>query len=311
MHLVALLCGGVVQAQSTEEVLLNECVEQRTARHYVEALAACERAMQLSRNGRTLGQLGITEIAVERWRDAASHLTAAMGSEHPWVQRNRNVLEVAMTRVRPHVAELVIESEERGATALLDGRSVGLLPLTQPLFVDPGTFTVNVRGARGPMTAQRVTVRGGGREVLRFAPAPAPAETPAHAPVVEAPPVVPVVPPATEPVSSPLRPLAWVAAGGALAGFATAIVGWRMREDSVALENPCILSGGDCSAVRDDRETGVLVTRVGLVAGGVFALTSTILFIAAPSSTPAARVARSWACLPSHDHPGAQCAFHF
>lgn len=345
MVALAWLAAGLLQAapsyaQQSEDELLNRCYRLRTRGRFDDALAQCEAAVRTSRTGRSLAQLALTEIALGRWTAAAEHLTQAMADRtHPWVQRNRAVLDEAMTRVRPHVGVLEVEATEPGATVSVNGGDARPLPLAAPLLVAPGSVELDVRSPGGDVVRRTVTLAAGqaSREVVTFARAAPP-------PRVEAPPVLAVTPAATEvrtppvattpsmPVVTPpprperggsgslQRTLAWTAAGGAVAGLGVALVAWRLREGAVS-DYTVSCPAGDvdevtaarCAAPHaqavSDVGTWETVTTVGLVAGAALAVGSVVLFATVPSSRGGTRT--SLRCGAGPGTVGARCGLSF
>lgn len=155
---------------------------------------------------------------------------------------------------------------------------------------------------------RRVTVAVGllSRETLTLAPAAAP-------------PYSPVVDHGVEVRSSGRgqRVLAWVVAGGALAGVAVGTVGLVMQrghaDELNALpayqRNPCA-STPACVDGRDSANSASTLAWVGYAAGGALAVTSLVLFLTAPSARSTARRA-GVACGAGPGVLGASCAITF
>lgn len=319
---MGVLCAGPSFAQSSEDALLAECYSLRRHHHNDASLERCQGAVQVSRTGRSLTQLALTEIEMEHWVDAATHLAEALADRnHPYVQQHHETIDRAMIEVRPHVAEIEVTIDAPSAQVTLNGGAAVTFPRATPLYALPGEVTLVGRTPDGAEARQSLTLVAGqaSRAALSFPRAPVvvvpPVVTP---PVVTPPPVVPdatphtqgietlvarpvVVPPA-RPTGSWQRTVGWVTAGGAVVGFGLALVGWRVRESAVDDYNGnCSASEGDQQTVTrcmashtqaaDDAGTAETLTTVGLVAGGALAVASVVLFVTAPSSrraTPSA-----------------------
>lgn len=90
--------------------------------------------------------LGILDVALNKWCDAAELLTYALKTfpvngkpEH------KKLLEVTLAKARPQVAALAIKVNVEKAEVFVDGKSVGFAPLVDGLFVEPGTRKIEAR----------------------------------------------------------------------------------------------------------------------------------------------------------------------
>ena len=105
-----------------------------------------------------------------------------------------------------------------GAELRIDGRLAGALPLPQPLRLEAGVVTVEVRAPGRLHVVREVAVHGGltARETFDLAPLERPSENAVRA-LPGAPPLV-ARPSPVRPGPSLQRVLAWTAAGGAAIG---------------------------------------------------------------------------------------------
>ncbi|MEZ4405046.1 MAG: PEGA domain-containing protein [Polyangiales bacterium] len=321
------LVTSAASAQSSEDALLSECYALRRAGRNDASLARCEQAVALSRSGRALAQLALTEMALERWVDAANHIHAALAAvTDPWVQRNRAALDTALTSVSAHVSMLRVESNVPGSTVRLNGREVGTTPMPSPLAVAPGVAEVELRAPDGRRASRSVTLRAGASagETFTFeAVAPSPAPVVSARPPSPPPTPTPVTPrPLPEPARGafPFRTLAWTSGGIAVAGLGLALVAWRAREGAVsdyvgrcpqgdtsdaALASAC---AADRASAAEDVSRWEALTTVGLVTSGLFAVAATVLFVAAPSTGPRRSALR---CGPGPGAAGMRCGLEF
>ncbi len=273
------LTPQVARAQSVEDALLADCYRLRREGNFSEALPRCEGAVAASRTGRSLAQLALTEVGLERWAFAVAHLTAALDDrEHPWVMQNRAGLERSLREARSHLpADAVIPS-------------VAAPPAVAPSVTPP--------------------------PVVVPPPVAAPSAPP---PVVAAPPVAPVAPVAAPSGPSTRRVLAFVAGGLAVGGFGLALGAWGLREGGVRDYNAACPSGAAeagtvdrCTTAREveqrDAGTWETVATVGLVAGGVFSVASAVLFATESASRSATARVRCDVLLGA---AGGQCTVRF
>lgn len=110
--------------------------------------------------------LGQVELALNLPRDAAEHLDFAVRNFPPQLsaealQRVRDTFSQAEKRV----GTLLVRVDRAGAQILVDGKPVGASPLSSPLFLDPGTHTV--QGEEGGDRVRRtVNVEAGATQSL-------------------------------------------------------------------------------------------------------------------------------------------------
>jgi hypothetical protein len=219
------------------------------------------------------GNLGIAEAALGRARDAAEHLTFALRTfPANGKAAHRLLLEQTLAKVRGEVAAVTVRVNVDKAEVFVDGKSVGLAPIAEVVFVEAGTHTVEGRlaGYAGDSRVVEAT-KGGAAEVALVLRE------------VVAPPVVPVV--ERRPVW-PAVVTGVLAVGGLAAGAGLTVAANGKGADAGALR---VQYGGkavcgatstgtvamDCKTLKD---TGVAQSMranaaVGsFIAGGVFTL---------------------------------------
>ena len=153
----AVLVAPIRAAHAAEDVeaLIAKGNELRRRGDAKGALPLFQKAFELARTPRTEGQLGLAEMAAGDPVNAEAHLSGALASpQHPWVAANRAGLEQTLARARGHICELTIDGEPQGATVVVNGRAVGVLPLASPLRLVGGRNDVAV-SAPGYSTSAR------------------------------------------------------------------------------------------------------------------------------------------------------------
>jgi tetratricopeptide (TPR) repeat protein len=138
---VMLVAGGVASAADSAEAedLIAKGVELRRQGRDERALPLFQKAYQLAPSPRTAGQLGFAEMAVGYWLDAEQHMTEALETlDHPWVAKNRGLLEQALTTVRSNIGEIAIDGPQVGATLSVNNHPAGTFPLSGPVRVGKG-----------------------------------------------------------------------------------------------------------------------------------------------------------------------------
>ncbi len=141
-----------------------------------EALAALRQAAQLA-PGSLRVQVHLSNVyqALGEWLLADEYLRRALASPgHPYVQRHRQALAEARSVIDDHLGKLEVAGEPAGAEVLLNGKSIGTLPLSEPVPVTVGSYTLEVR-LPGHYTVSRplsIAAREHVRESIRLQPRP-------------------------------------------------------------------------------------------------------------------------------------------
>ncbi len=334
-----LMTSAVARAADLEsvEALIRQGVELRQQRHDVRALPLFQKAYGMTRTPRTAGQLGLCEMALGYWLDAEHHISEALGfPEHPWVARNLGDLTGALASVRSNISEITVTGEPTGADVLVNGQSVGRLPLTSPLRIGKGVADIELRATGYAPGTRSLKIAGGNQEtvniVLTRVAQPA-------APVAAAPeePNRPVTPPSSPPPTeqdaprtNPRRIAAW--ATGAAAGLSLVFgvietVAWVQKLDQFdnhigpLLVDPTIMDkkncgakqmnfgGPGCQALHDDLTHARTLTFVGYGLAAALGVTSAVLF--ATSKPDRSKGDMAFACAPDLVSRGVGCAFSF
>jgi hypothetical protein len=256
------LAGSAARAAEpdTADQLVAKGVELRKKGDHAGALREFQAAHSKEPSGRTLAQMGIAEATLQRWVDAENHLSQALESTIPWVEKNRATLEQTLQTVRTHTAEISIYGTT-GAVVTLEDKIVGRIPLPTIPRVNEGTITIKVESPGHKPFVQTLPAKGGDRLIVTaslepLAPEPPP---PAPAPILS----TPSSPPRdTAPSSRSWR--RWTGLG--LAGVGIAAVVWGVVW--VAVDGNS--SGSNSERVWDTRTPGwfILGGGVAVAAGG-------------------------------------------
>jgi len=271
------------------------------------ALPYFQQAYELTRTPRTAGQLGLAELSAGYPAEAFDHLTSALDAPNdPWTQRYRGMLSEALTKARARVGELVVAGRPSGAEVIVNGHTVGTLPLPSTIKLAASNAEVLVRAPGHIERREHVKIAIGRKEELTFnlEPVPKPVE-PAKPVVVPLPPQPPrpdspIVPPQpvtpVDPDEGPptnrLRTYAWIAGGSALAAAGTGLVLHLVARSTISefgvdcthssagvdTKDPSAVSSAQCSARYQDWENQRLWSIVGYATGAALAVTSGVLF---------------------------------
>jgi len=333
--------------------LIRRGVELRRARDDEAAAREFRKAYDLARTPRAAAQLGLAKQALGLWEDAERYLGEALRSpEDAWVAKNKPTLDVAMSIIQTHLGRVEVIGDPEGAEVAINGRRVGKLPLGGPVRVSAGQVDVDVT-ASGYSPVQRTMPLVAGQyqrvvvHLVRVDAAPlAPvagtdsAARPASAPLVASTDAsTPTSPSASAGASitassertehGPSRTrlaLKWTAAGLAVAGVATGIVGVVMHSSDVSAfdDHPCRVKDGmgvlvngmadsRCQSLLDAYQTDQKIAIAGFVAGGAFAAAWLALFLTepAPSTRTAEQAARRPLCAPDLGGVGFSCTGRF
>jgi hypothetical protein len=272
------------------EAALRRGTELRRTGHDDAAMAEFRAAYEQRHTPRTAALYGLVAQATGHWIDAERLLREALSApDDAWVTRNRASLEDAQRTVSRHVGTLDVQSNVAGASLEIDGRSVGSLPLAEPLRVLVGALTVTVRAPGHVSIERRVSIEPGvvSREVFDLSPVTTtvsvtisqPATPPATQVAVSTPPVV------AAPVDrgASLRSLGY---GGLALGGITMVLGatgLALRESSANSYNTeCPPPGpglsARCASFLDTETTWGTVGSVLLPLGAVVTAASAVLF---------------------------------
>jgi hypothetical protein len=282
------------------EALIAKGNELRRAGTPGPALPYFQKAYELARTPRTVGQLGLAELAAGYPVEAADHLAAALQSPNdPSIVKYKQMLADALKLARAQVGDLAVDGSPAGAEVVVDGRAVGTLPLASPVKLAARNAEVIVRAPGYAPHKEVVPIAGGQRHQLTVTlekidkPAAAPpVVTPAASPAAPASGAAPI-PAASSPVlvdehggagasHSGLRTAAWICGGAAVAA-----VGTGVAMNLVARSH---LDDPDDTTFQSYKRWSV----VGYVSGAALAVTSGVLFWAsrptAASATPHAHL---------------------
>lgn len=299
----------------TAKDLVRRARRARDAGRWTEAYAAYKTAYEAldpassteRARAELAGELGLCELALGKYRDAAEHLAMGLDQREvlpPALQRR---FEAGQRKAAPHVAKLVLSVDPPDAEVVVDGKPLGRTARIHKLFFEPGRHMVRAR-APGREDALHVllAVAGAEHEIAVVLPRALVSSVNEVAPAAStSPPVAPVAPPATPaPAPSP-----WASWPGTLriAGIATttatlsigsllmlraARLDGDMSERRAGLDGDAAPSGSRCwgtperpacadlRRLRDERNLSAGVGTGLLVAGGVIgAVTAASFFM--------------------------------
>ncbi|WP_437709408.1 hypothetical protein WMF45_33740 [Sorangium sp. So ce448] len=138
---------------STVKDHLRRAKRARAQGQWTEAVAAYKAAFEAADPASTTekerteiaGELGLCELALRKYRDAAEHLAWSLeqGEAPPLAQQQR--FSEGLRKARPFVATLFLAVDPPDAEVLVDGKGIGRTARTYKLFFEPGNHMVRGR----------------------------------------------------------------------------------------------------------------------------------------------------------------------
>jgi tetratricopeptide (TPR) repeat protein len=163
-----------VDAESDVDAIIARGIALRREGDDARALDVFRQAEKLEPDSaRVQVHLAATYQALGQWEAADRYLTKALGDpSDPYIQKHQATLAAARHTVDGHISTLEIGGSPRGAQIRLNGRLLGTLPLTRPVRVEAGIYTLEAQlPGYYPMT-RSVALAGGVvvQEAVELAP---------------------------------------------------------------------------------------------------------------------------------------------
>ncbi len=146
---------------------------------YDKARIAFLQAYALKKHPAVLLNLAQSELRSNHEADAAKHFAAYLREGKDASDSERTAAEAGLNATRAMVAEVTVNVDEGGAEVFVDTSSEGISPLPGPLYVTPGSHSVEAR--KGGKSAATQINASAGRQLtatLNFATKPAPVVAP-------------------------------------------------------------------------------------------------------------------------------------
>ncbi|KYF93930.1 hypothetical protein BE20_07880 [Sorangium cellulosum] len=137
-----------------------------------------------SNSGRSSGELGLCELALGKYRDAAEHLTWSLEQDYALADESRLRFETGQAKAAFYLIRLLLSVDPPDAEVFIDGRAVGPIARTYKLFLDPGQHMVRARAPGREDALQMVRAEAGAEielslQLARAAPRSAKEKEPA------------------------------------------------------------------------------------------------------------------------------------
>ena len=158
---------------------LKEGVAHFDRKEYEKARAAFLQAYALKKHPAVLLNLAQSELRSGHEHDAAKHFTQYLREATDASPTKRDSAQAGLATARAAVIELTVSAGRAGAEKCADGTSEGIAPLTNPIFLAPGSHAIEAKKGEKSVT-QNVSGKAGERKEARltFAAAPPPAQPP-------------------------------------------------------------------------------------------------------------------------------------
>ncbi|WP_437335838.1 hypothetical protein [Sorangium sp. So ce394] len=124
--------------EATAETL-RRAEQARRAGRWEEAAAAYRIAWASTGDPRWAGELGLAELSLRRYRDAAEHLRRALEAEGALAPDRKARVQQGLRRAALEVAAVAIVVGKPEAEVFIDGRRVGQGLATYVVYVEPGS----------------------------------------------------------------------------------------------------------------------------------------------------------------------------
>ncbi len=134
------LCDDETEAKAKIEEGKRFVSEER----YLEALEAFESSYSLRPRPWVLFNIAMCNKAVHRYVDAITSFQRFLETETDGSAKTRELALLAINEIENLVGKVRIVGAPEGSEIFLDGKKVGIAPLSDPLFVDPGRHTVRI-----------------------------------------------------------------------------------------------------------------------------------------------------------------------
>ncbi|MEO8901959.1 MAG: tetratricopeptide repeat protein [Polyangiaceae bacterium] len=131
------------------------------------ALVRFERAYELKPNYRVLYNIGQTYFQLRQYVEARDAMTRYLKEGGDQIDAERQAaVNKDLADLQRRLANVTIHVNVGGATVLVDGKSMGLTPLREPIVVSEGQRLVSVEAPNRGVLQRQIQVAGGDQQVL-------------------------------------------------------------------------------------------------------------------------------------------------
>lgn len=236
------------------------------------------------------GNLGLTEAALKKWDEAATHLDYALRHIGGLAKaEQRKALEDRLAESKKHVAAVTVKAPAR-SVILVDSKEVGVAPLDAPIYLLPGKHTIEARRDAHTPDSRSIEVSAGAASDIALEPTPG-AVASASVSASVAPTSTSTAPPPDGRSPVPAIVLGGVGAAAIGAGIGLIVASVGKYRDAEEIAAGCPVPDAACAARGDEAiESSNLLLGIGI---GAFALAGASLigmtvYLLLPSEEPEA-----------------------
>jgi tetratricopeptide (TPR) repeat protein len=161
------------KAPGSADKLFDEAAAAFDAGRYAEAEAKLEQVWALKQTYDVAGNLGVVQAKLGKYAQAAEHLAWAI-QHFPLTEpaKARRGFEQELEKARAQSGTLRIQVNVDGAEVAVNGRKVGVAPVADEVFIEPGTVSATARRDGYTLAQQSVTVAKGEARTVSLALVP-------------------------------------------------------------------------------------------------------------------------------------------
>lgn len=137
-------------------------------KEFEKARAAFLQAYALKKHPAVLLNLAQSEVRSGHERDAAKHFSQYLREATDASPAERDSAQAGLATARTAVVEVALTVDEPGAEVSVDGQAEGSSPLVDPLFLEPGSHTIEAKKG-DKVASQTISGKAGERKDARLA----------------------------------------------------------------------------------------------------------------------------------------------
>lgn len=163
LAITSLTVAHAAAEDAVVEALIQRGIELRREGADKEALAIFLGAeKQDPTSVRVLLHIVTAAQAAGKWLVAHSYMNKVSElKEAPYYQRHAEAIDVVRRAVLARVGDFQVQGKPEGASVLLNGQSVGTLPMNEPIPVEAGAYVMEVQKPGFYPLRRNVTINGG------------------------------------------------------------------------------------------------------------------------------------------------------
>lgn len=138
-----LLAKGYQFLKKGDRYAKRRRTKKRAPAQYERALQAFNKAYEVFNSSQIYFAIAEAETKLERWLDAIKHYQLIV-KDDKMPQAKKDAAKTKIGEISSNVVTLMMTVTPEGALVMVDGKEVGLAPLSDPVYLAPGEHTVAV-----------------------------------------------------------------------------------------------------------------------------------------------------------------------